>query len=744
MKRPLFMVCVLAAVILAGYYLLFPPPVPAHRQYDGMETVLSGRVEQKEYRTSFETRQLVLYLSNVEISENLNSESIQTKPINHVICYMTSAETEPRIGSRVFLRGKLEDFETAQNPGVFDARRYYVSLGVDMCLKKGELLAEGDTCDSFREGLYGLRSRAGEKLEHFLSKEDAAVMKTMLLGDKETLSPARKELFQKNGIAHILAISGLHISLAGMGAYRLLRKAGVPTGVSAAGSMLLILLYGMLTGAGVSAQRAVGMFLLRMLAEMTGRTYDMQTALGVLFVWLVFRHPLYLFHSGFLLSFTAVLGVCCLYPALERGRREKRRYREKGRQQLYELWQRERKAFEAGLSIFFATMPVTLWYYYELPLQGIFLNLLVIPLMTVLMYAGMLLLCLPSGVWMKIPALVVRGILLFYEKLCLGAEKLSWCLRIPGRPALWQVAVYVLFAVTVIGFQKRLSRKLRRGMLCLAAGLLLVRPGSGFQVTFLDVGQGDCICMREKGGAAYLVDVGSSSENGVGKYELAPFLKYQGISELDAVFITHPDADHCNGLRDLLEAGYAGRVGRLLLPDVGETGRGGGYAELEQLAAEYAIPVFYLSAGMAWQEGEMEFRCLHPPSGYETAETNQYSEVLYMRRGQFSMLLTGDVEKEGERLLMAEMKRQNISGLTVLKAAHHGSSSSCSTEFLAQAKPLMAVISCGEGNPYGHPHRETLDRLAAMGVKVYKTAESGAIIVRVKKDRITVEEFCRK
>lgn len=130
-----------------------------------------------------------------------------------------------------------------------------------------------------------------------------------------------------------------------------------------------------------------------------------------------------------------------------------------------------------------------------------------------------------------------------------------------------------------------------------------------------------------------------------------------------------------------------------------------------------------------------------PDNGYNVTDKNAYSAVLYVKYGQFSVLLTGDVEQEGEQLLTAEMKRQGIADVTVLKAAHHGSSSSSSEVFLAQANPLVTVISCGEDNRYGHPHKEALERLEDCGTKIYQTPESGAVIIRTDGKKMQIEEF---
>lgn len=148
-------------------------------------------------------------------------------------------------------------------------------------------------------------------------------MQTLLLGEKEELDAEVKALYQKNGIAHILSISGLHITLLGMGVYRLLKRLGLPVRAAAVGGAMLLLMYGVMVGMNVSASRAIGMYLLQMLGIFVGRTYDMLTGLGLMALLLVIQEPERLFDVSFLMSFGAVLGICILTPVLSGDGRER-------------------------------------------------------------------------------------------------------------------------------------------------------------------------------------------------------------------------------------------------------------------------------------------------------------------------------------------------------------------------------------------------------------------------------------
>lgn len=750
MKRPLLAVCLAIACVIAFGYWFDPPPLQDKVPAGTEELIIYGRVDRKENRVSYGKEQLILYLSDYLLYSSdswpdlhlLQAKSTNQKE-NQIMCYIPcenlqweeGSYREPKIGAFVLVQGWPQEFHRPTNPGEFDSRLYYAALGIDFSVKKGKVLWEGDSYHPFKEGLWQLRCYWQERLDKVLPADGASVMKTMLLGEKGALDGELKSLYQDGGIAHILAISGLHISMIGMGLYKLLRRRGVPIWCAAFIGGIFIYFYGIMTGEGVSAGRAVGMFLVRMLAEILGRGYDMLTALGLLLLCMLCRQPLYVYHSGFLLSFLALFGIGFLRPALEKGKWEKRgtgRYREGWKKGLYKVAMGAKENFLTGLSVTLVTLPVTFLFFYELPVYGVFLNLLVLPLMPAVMYMGMGLLILPEGRWLQIPSALLTLVLEVVEWLCRQSLDVPGQMLVRGKPESWQMAVYVLLLVgTVLGKHWKFPRRSRVAMLCIAVFILCVKYPRDGQITFLDVGQGDCICIQTAEGGAYLVDCGSSSETDVGKYVVAPFLKSEGISHLEAVIITHPDEDHCNGLEGMLTEGYAGKIGVLLLPDILQERKSEEYLELENMAVTYGIPVGYLSAGMTWQDGGMTFTCLHPEKGYgedtEGMESNEYSVVLHIEKGNFSALLTGDVEGEGEESLREMLMAAGIDKVTVLKVAHHGSRYATTEEFFGVLDADVAIISCGADNSYGHPHPELLKRLKDENMVILTTPEYGAV-----------------
>lgn len=737
-KRPLGTLCLVIVGIIFLITELSGEKVAGDISFPKEELCITGTVYKKDLSGAEDG--VTLYLKDVMFEDIFTSEEAfisDSEMAECVICYLRSASKEPKIGSRIRIRGYPSEFDKATNPGQFDMKFYYQILGVSFRLSNAYVLAESISYSRFQEGLYELRSHLAAQLDACLNDEDAGVMKAMLLGTKGTLDEELKALYQRNGIAHILAISGLHISLLGMGTYSLLRRLGLPVGAGALAAAVLMFCYGVMTGFSVSMLRAVIMFLLHMLAKIVGRTYDMLTATGVAAVLILIEQPLYLYYGGFIFSFGCVVGIGLVLPALTETKLSL-----PGAQ----------KNLLSGAAMAVISYPMYLWFYYQFPPYSVLLNLFVVPLMSFLMAAGPVLLCLRifcPGL-ASLAVFLIHGILKIYEISCNICDRLPGHVFTPGKPQAWQLVIYLIVLAVLVflhAFQKnRIPLKLRWSAVLVGIVLLSIRPWNALELTFLDVGQGDCIYIKSRTGKCYLIDGGSTSVSSVGKYRIIPFLKCKGAGELEAVIVTHPDEDHINGITELLDEGQVQgiRVKNLVLPEIETALKNASYKELELVAENAGVLVSYISAGEGIKDADMTMRCINPVQGEIYLEPNEYSVVLELSEGDFSALLTGDAEGVGESVVFEMLAgRWSREPVTVLKAAHHGSRYSTSEELLKVIKPQVTVISCGEDNPYGHPHEETLERLKAAGCEVLTTPQYGAITVEVEKS-VVVRSFCEE
>ncbi len=898
MKRPLFLAALFLVVIAAlrlgagGAEDVPPGYVSAKELEAAQELLIAGQVYQKD-ETSIYLKSVVIYDSNAP-GQSAGGSGQGIPCAENFICEM-QGEADIPLGRTVAVQGIFAPYSHATNPGEFDAAVYYRTLSIGGKLRKAQMKACGEDRWPVRNGLYELKCLLKERLYRIFPEKEAAVMSALLLGDKKDLDSELKDLYKRNGILHILSISSLHITIIGMTVYRLLRRIGLPICPAAVGGSVLLLLYGGMTGFSVSACRAIGMYLIRMFGEVAGRTYDMLTALGVMGAVMVAWNPYYLQSSGFLLSFSSVLGLGVVSPVLalspgrnpsaSAGRAKKppgktskptggslterlrgnplriqgnplqvqgRLFQAQGQSLGIReaaggmgaaLWEGCRglgrgllQSAMASLSITLTTLPIQLWFYYEVPVYSVFLNLFVLPLMKPMMITGLLAMLVPGlGVLGGIDYIILQS----YEFVCGCFDRLPFHTWNPGCPKVWQIAAYYVLLAGVVLLRSRRKRKeeaaermgltgdwgqrkedgrpgtvgkrmgggsrttrnraedmpgtagngkkaylpepdgavvgraggrsgrMRRWPVepcALAAAVLLfvLRPTPENSVTFLDVGQGDCILVRTASGENFLFDCGSSSRSGVGKYLLLPYLKHEGIQNIDAVFLSHPDADHVNGAVELLKMGGENNitVGQLLLPAIREDARQEQLGELvaaaEQASQSSPVPVGYLRAGMSFGCGSADFTCLHPGESLGTEDVNAYSECFYVefwesagdvqgREGEapdWTLLLTGDVQNEGEAALQGELEARDIRDVSVLKAAHHGSKNSTPKELLERLSPRLTVISSGRNNRYGHPHAELLERLEESGTVIAQTARYGAITVDFAHDGVRVSAFC--
>lgn len=665
-----------------------------------------------------------IYLKNNSILSKGNQESFDSN-----IIIFTEEDRSFEIGNIVEVNGKWKEPEQAGNPGQFDMAKWYRSQNIGMLMMKCQVVLLDGRRDVWRQLLAGIRERLEESLYAIAEPKEASLMCAMLLGDKNGMDAEVKKLYQDGGISHVLAISGLHISMLGMLLFGLFRKMGLSMwagGITAGGVMGV---YCVMTGLGVSAVRAFVMFLVYLGAQVFGRTYDLKNSLALAVILMLFQNPLLLFQGGFQLSVLAVAGLAYLYPVL------KKRVKIKGK---------AADGFLISMSVQLMIFPCVLYHFYQFSWTGIFVNLLVLPLMSVLLLAGLA----GSALGLFVPA---AGVLVFapchyilwsVERLC----RLS--LEIPGAEQIWgkpeAVSIFLYYGILILVFaalQRRDKSKKAFGAVLYGCSLAVAVAGlsahdrKGLEMVFLDVGQGDSIFWQADGWS-FLCDAGSSSVEQVGKYRIIPFLKCQGISRLDYLFLSHMDGDHVNGAEELLKENTGISVGCLVMPEIVKQDER--YCSLLAAAEERGIPVVRFHEGMGIASGKWKLECLSPPKGAEGEEKNADSLVLAVQYGRFRALLTGDVEGEGEERLTEDGR---VGKVSVLKVSHHGSKNSTPERFLQQACPEISVISCGRENRYGHPSPELLQRLKASGSAVYKTMENGAVTVASEGNGFEVRSF---
>lgn len=711
------------------------------------------------------------------------------------LCYLQEGEALPKAGSYVRVFGEVSPFLQATNPGEFDTAAYYRRKDCLFALRKTKITAQTKNYGRLEESLSQLRYESEVLFRKLLGEKNGATASAMVLGRKKGMDSEVKALYQGAGISHLLAISGLHLSLIGAGLFGLLKKVRLPVTLSAGISTWILIVYAQLTGMGISTRRALVMFLLFLAAGLLKRTPDLPTSLAVAALLLLVPKPQRILDAGFQLSFSAVLGIAVMIPVLQDGWEEAAPSLRVAdgvagwniaRAAIVRACRLLRKNILAGLGITMTMLPFLLIHFYEWSPWSVLLNLAVIPLMGILLpcLIGLQLVARLTALahCLELPqhllCAAIEAIFSCYEQLCRFTTALPGSILHTGYPTWQALTAYTIGLIALAVSGKKLRPHLRLAAAVCLMGIFLIRLPGELNVTMLDVGQGECVGIETREHHVYLVDAGSTSKKKTGQYQIIPWLKYIGTRSVEGIFITHWDEDHISAVGELLEWSKSSRVKirRIFLPDVAlkdevlET--------LLQQIEEAEVSVEYLSAGEHMTDGALQISCLHPYAKKVPEDRNDASLVLRLSQGDFQMLLTGDLEKSGEDWLVEQARpaveqphpagqeqalpcapstqsatqdqalpcapstqptAQNPLRCTILDAGHHGASNATGEALLDLAQPELVLISCGKNNRYGHPAPETLKRLEEREIRWYSTAEVGAIQVHVGKKKVKIE-----
>lgn len=759
--------CILTdAKVITSHGILTPGSLLVYPKIESDSSALAWKSDGTEKESNTESD-----LKTSDHSDSSDSKSAQKRPAS------SEFSEEWRPGCHVRLTGQISALEPARNPGNFNARSYYEARGILCAVKNADLISSvkgRNPVDRFRSFLYVLRSRMTETYTRALPGEEGGLLASMTLGSREELSEEARGLFQKAGLIHLMAVSGTHIQVVASRLYKKLKKKGVGLFLSGLLAGLAALFYGALCGNSLSTDRAVGMFLLLVLGDILGRAYDTLTGLGLLAVLLLLRQPAAIEDTGFIFSFSAVLVMVLFQNPLARAyqsfckNRYERKYRRKvGERFLLSLPEQAALRFLSALGFQLATLPLMAYLFYEIPVYVFLLNLLVLPLFPLLLILGLaggLILSLLPLDFLLWPC---HLILYLYEWTADLSQRMPGGRLIVGKPALALISLYYLILMALThSIQRKIDPPRVLALLALSF-LLIARLPEPCHVDMLDVGQGDGILIHDRKGGNLMVDGGSSDVNKVGTYRILPYLKEEGIRSLDSWVISHTDNDHISGMKEVIESGYP--LGQIIIAK--GMPRDESWEEIAELAEAHEIPVREVSPGDCLVMGDSRLTFLYPEGesvdecggdsskkaageaskktsggsskklsgdsskeSSEDADKNALCLSFWLETGDACGIFTGDLPMESENEIMeteffSDLIRDR--NLTFIKIGHHGSATSSAEDWLDALNPETALISAGQNNRYGHPSKETIERLDDRNIPWHLTSQEGMIRVEL-------------
>ncbi len=680
------------------------------------------------------------------------SREADSQPVRGRIRLTIMGEGNLDPGDRVTFPAKIRPFRNFKNPGGFDYRRHMAFEGVhgSAWVQAEKLQRNGNSARSPAARLiHAARHRLAQMIDAAGSQDAAdekAVLKALVFGDRSGIDDRLRERFNRAGVGHLLAISGLHVGIVATLAFGFFRWVfsffpallwrGWGRQWAAAATLVPVLAYGVLAGMSPSTQRAEFMVAVFLAALILGRSQDVLNTLAVAALVILTFFPPALFSISFQLSFAAVLAIVYGLEKIAVAEAPARPPARRGGRGLVGF------VLVSALAIA-GTAPVVLLHFNQTSVVGIAANLFLVPLVGfVVIPAGLVsafvsLFFEPAaalGFWLsiKILHLALMGVG-FFSGFSFAAVKTV-------TPSLMEIFLYYLTGWALLNL-----RKTTVAPWVLAAAIVLA-AGDGLywsyqrlwhrdlKVTAIDVGQGGCTLMEMPGGGVVLYDGGGFSDNrlfDMGQRVVAPVLWRRKIATVDILVLSHPNADHLNGLI------YIARHFNVReLWSNGDVNTTNGYGELMAVCREQAILVRTVDAGTAETiAGPVTLRVLHPPADFlsqpddrDQDYRNNGSVVVKATMGETAFLLTGDIEARAESELVQRTGRGLAS--TVLFAPHHGSRTSSSAELIAAVAPAVVVISAGADNRFGFPHAEVTGRYRAAGSRILCTGTHGAISMR--------------
>lgn len=555
-----------------------------------------------------------------------------------------------------------------------------------------------------------LRQTILERIDAIFPQDTASFARALLLGDSYGISYKMDTALKNSGIRHVVAVSGLHVSILCM---LLLYLTGKRRILSAMVGIPVLLLFAAVAGFTPSITRASVMMVLMLLSLLLKKEYDQLTALSFAALIMLLINPRVITSIGFQLSVASVAGIF-LFSGGVLTWLQKRMGNVKGKNIKAVLLRWFSGSISVTLGAMCLTAPLTAYYFRSVSLAGILTNLLTLWVVTAI-FCGILLSCMVSALWLPLgvgtawviswPIRYVLAVAAFLSKLPVAAVYTQ-----SGSIRLWLAGCYMLLGIFLLRKQKRpmILVGIAAVGLCAALAWAWITPlFDEIRVTVLDVGQGQCVLLQSQG-KTFMVDCGGDDPETAADLAAETLLS-QGISHLDALVLTHYDYDHVGGIPYFLERIRADTV---FLPGEDENGLAAG---------ENTIRV---EANLMLSFGTTNIT-LFP--AYNAVSDNESSMCVLFQTEKYDILITGDRTVAGERLLLAQT---DLPELELLVVGHHGSRTSTGEALLEATKPETAIISVGADNSYGHPAQEVLDRLEEYGCTVYRTDLDGTVIYR--------------
>lgn len=681
-----------------------------------------------KYRTSLSGEEKVIkgaivslpILDGDRLSFELRTSSNEKVLVNY---YLASKKEKHSfetlsVGSICELTGVLKPPPTPGIPKQFNYRTYLKHKNIFWIQALNKSPHCIPSANSLSIKIHQIRQNVLHDIETFYPNELKGIAASLLIGDKSQLTSEVAEAYQDLGLSHVLAVSGLHVGVIGGILFWLLIRSGVTRQRAFEILFFFYPFYIVLAGGAPSVIRASVMAMAVLVSLRFRYKPNPLDAISVACILILFYKPNYVYHVGFQLSFIISFALIISSSTLL-----------KMYNSLFS------QVFAVSLLAQIVSLPLVIYHFYEISLFSLPLNIIYVPVVSIIVLPSILLLAflrlIPIPYFFQIASTILSFIVKIFHDLFVWVNEFNMSL-IYGSPSYLIIVSMLLvsFFVLLLWESKQFLKGLSLWLVTSLIVYLLPYANPYGEVTFLDVGQGDCIIIKlpfQK--QVMVIDTGGipmfgeeeewQKKRGVfdtGEDLIVPYLKSKGIRSIDYLLLTHGDYDHVGGAKGILKEM---NVKTILMDRSKEQTKV--EKEFSDIARSKGTKVYRAKEGVSWKSGDAIFSILQV---MQTDEENDGSIVMLLELGGYRWLLTGDIEEEGEAHLLktsAEIKAE------ILKVGHHGSNTSSSQQLIEAVDPEIAIISSGENNRYGHPDPIVVERLEKSGTKVLRTDINGSI-----------------
>ena len=619
-----------------------------------------------------------------------------------------------KYGDLIKIQGEYSSPQTARNYKGFDYSKYLKTLKIYGIIKieEANLLKENDL-NFVLISINNLKQKMIDHANKNMPQKTANLLLGLLIGQKDNIQEDIIKSFRTANLSHILAVSGAHTSYIILGLTYIITKSKAPRRIGYIITIIILLVFIIITGASYSVIRACIMSIITISAKLFYKKENFFISICVSLFIILIQNPFAINDIGLKLSFLGTIGIIVF------------------NKNITEFFIRIKikeniaKVLSLTLSAQLMIMPITILNFNTFSLTFFISNILASPLLGIIIILGFIAIFV-SFVLNPISKILFFVLNLFLELLIFISEIVT---KIPGSSILvktpnlvFVITYYILILfinyffiikknpirrfqkkiikICTIKNIKRIIKIIARIFLIISFLTMLVRViNPTLKIYFIDVGQGDCTLIITPKDKKILID------GGEGKNEiLLPYLLDRGINKIDYIIISHFDSDHCNGLIEVMEKIKVGKVIVSKQPEESEE-----YRNISEIIKQKNIEAYVVKAqDRITIEKDLYINILNPAGKLEFKDLNNNAIVAKLIYKNFSMLFTGDIEKAEENI--AQKYKNNLKS-TILKVAHHGSKTSTNEEFLKYVEPQIALIGVGENNKFGHPNQQTIEKL---------------------------------